>query len=145
MRKQNHQRRQQQEQQQQQHNKNSHFSNFLLTSHHNKGYDCTVQHINNGRDQIWSISKTVCLQVTAELRKGYKVLEVKMTTAKPPPYKTFLLRCFNPTRMVSNKIPENYDLRKVSEVLLDELSRNTAIDSMQVQRIIEKGNPNQAS
>jgi hypothetical protein len=47
--------------------------------------------------------------------------------------------------MVSNKIPENYDLRKVLEVLLDELSRNTAIDSMQVQRIIEKGNPNQAS
>jgi hypothetical protein len=47
--------------------------------------------------------------------------------------------------MVYNKIPENYDLRKILEALLDEFAKGAAIDNLKVQWIIEKGNPSQAS
>ena len=44
-----------------------------------------------------------------------------------------------------NKIPEGYDLRKILEVLLDDLSRQRLIDDMEARRIIEEGKPKQTS
>jgi hypothetical protein len=43
--------------------------------------------------------------------------------------------------MVMNKIPERYDLRKILEVLLDDLSKQKWIDDSEVRRIIEEGKP----
>jgi len=43
--------------------------------------------------------------------------------------------------MVFNKIPENYDLRKILEALLDEHAKGAAIDNLRVKWIIEKGKP----
>jgi hypothetical protein len=43
-----------------------------------------------------------------------------------------------------NKIPEDHDLRKILEVLLDELSIGTVIDHSEVRRIIEAGSPKRA-
>jgi hypothetical protein len=47
--------------------------------------------------------------------------------------------------MVMNKIPEGYDLRKILEVLLDDLSRQRYIDDQEARRIIEEGKPKQTS
>jgi hypothetical protein len=47
--------------------------------------------------------------------------------------------------MVTNRIPEGYDLRKILEMLLDELSKQRWIDDMEVRRIIDEGKPNQAT
>lgn len=41
-----------------------------------KGYECKVTHVNNGKQQTWSVSKTVCLQIITQLRKGFTVLKV---------------------------------------------------------------------
>ncbi|MGC1134468.1 MAG: hypothetical protein WA941_16690 [Nitrososphaeraceae archaeon] len=41
-----------------------------------KRYECTITHVNNARRQIWSVSKTVCLQIIAKLKEGFTVLEV---------------------------------------------------------------------
>jgi hypothetical protein len=43
--------------------------------------------------------------------------------------------------MVFNKIPEGYDLRKILEALLDELSEDRVINDMEVRRIIDEGKP----
>jgi hypothetical protein len=36
---------------------------------------------NNGKQQLWDTSKTVCTQIIAELRKGFTVLKVTRTGA----------------------------------------------------------------
>jgi hypothetical protein len=41
-----------------------------------KRYECKVTHVNNGKEQKWTVSKTVCLQIIEQLRKGYTVLKV---------------------------------------------------------------------
>jgi hypothetical protein len=42
-----------------------------------KRYEVVVKHPNNGREQIWTVSKTVIGQIIAEIRKGFKILEVE--------------------------------------------------------------------
>jgi hypothetical protein len=44
-----------------------------------KRYQCKITHVNNGKQQLWETSKTVCLQIIAELREGFKVLKVTRT------------------------------------------------------------------
>jgi len=46
-----------------------------------KRYQFKITHVNNGRQQLWDTSKTVCLQMIAELEKGFKVLKVIRTGA----------------------------------------------------------------
>ena len=41
-----------------------------------KRYQVKVTHVNNGKQQLWDTSKTVCSQIIAELRKGSTVLKV---------------------------------------------------------------------
>lgn len=41
-----------------------------------KRYDCKITHVNNGKQQTWSTSKTVCQQIIEQLRKGFTVLKV---------------------------------------------------------------------
>ncbi len=44
-----------------------------------KRYECKITHVNNGKQQIWSTSKTVCQQIIEQLRKGFTVLKVTRT------------------------------------------------------------------
>jgi hypothetical protein len=46
-----------------------------------KRYELVIVHVNNQKEQIWTVSKTVCLQILGELRKGFKVLKVIRTGA----------------------------------------------------------------
>jgi hypothetical protein len=46
-----------------------------------KRYQFKVTHVNNGKQQLWDTSKTVCSQIIAELRKGFTVLKVTRTGA----------------------------------------------------------------
>jgi hypothetical protein len=41
-----------------------------------KRYQTMITHVNNGREQIWTVSKTVCLQIIEQLRKNHTVLKV---------------------------------------------------------------------
>ena len=41
-----------------------------------KRYECKIAHFNNGREQIWQVGKTVCLQIIEQLKKGFTVLNV---------------------------------------------------------------------
>jgi hypothetical protein len=41
-----------------------------------KRYECKITHVNNGREQKWTVSKTVCSQIIEQLRKGFQVLRV---------------------------------------------------------------------
>ena len=41
-----------------------------------KRYECTITHVNSARRQTWSVSKTVCLQIIAQLKKGFNVLKI---------------------------------------------------------------------
>ncbi|HEY7569885.1 MAG TPA: hypothetical protein VH796_00825 [Nitrososphaeraceae archaeon] len=41
-----------------------------------KRYECTIIHVNSARRQIWSVSKTVCLQIIAQLKEGFTVLKI---------------------------------------------------------------------
>jgi hypothetical protein len=41
-----------------------------------KRYETKITHVNNGREQTWTVSKTVCLQIIEQLRKGFTVLRV---------------------------------------------------------------------
>lgn len=41
-----------------------------------KRYELIIVHVNNQKEQIWTVSKTVCLQITEQIRKGFKVLKV---------------------------------------------------------------------
>ena len=46
-----------------------------------KRYEFVIAHVNNQKEQIWTVSKTVCLQILGELRKGCTVLKVIRTGA----------------------------------------------------------------
>jgi hypothetical protein len=35
-----------------------------------------ITHVNNGKEQLWDTSKTVCLQIIGELRKGFTTLKL---------------------------------------------------------------------
>jgi hypothetical protein len=41
-----------------------------------KRYECKITHVNNGREQKWTVAKTVCLQIIGQLKKGFTVLKV---------------------------------------------------------------------
>jgi lysine/ornithine N-monooxygenase len=41
-----------------------------------KRYECKITHVNNGREQKWTVSKTVCLQIIERLRAGYTELKI---------------------------------------------------------------------
>src|SRR5918996_4621790 len=41
-----------------------------------KRYECKITHFNNSREQKWPVSKTVCLQIIEQLKKGFTVLKV---------------------------------------------------------------------
>lgn len=41
-----------------------------------KRYECKITHINNGKQQIWSVSKTVVLQLLALLKKNCTTMKV---------------------------------------------------------------------
>jgi hypothetical protein len=41
-----------------------------------KRYECKITHVNNGKEQKWTVPKTVCLQIIGELKKRYTVLSV---------------------------------------------------------------------
>ena len=44
-----------------------------------KRYQTRITHVNNGREQIWTVSKTVYLQIIEQLRKNNTVLKVSRT------------------------------------------------------------------
>jgi hypothetical protein len=35
-----------------------------------------IAHVNNGKEQLWDTSKTVCLDIVNWLKKGFAVLKV---------------------------------------------------------------------
>ena len=41
-----------------------------------KRYQFKIAHVNNGKEQLWDTSKTVCTQIIAELKKGISVLKI---------------------------------------------------------------------
>jgi hypothetical protein len=41
-----------------------------------KRYECSITHVNTARKQIWSVSKTVCLQIIAKLKEDFTVLKI---------------------------------------------------------------------
>ena len=41
-----------------------------------KRYELVITHVNNQAEQICEVSKTVCLQVIGEIRKGFKTMKV---------------------------------------------------------------------
>lgn len=41
-----------------------------------KRYECKITHVNNGREQKWTVSKTVCLQLIKQLKEGRTVFKV---------------------------------------------------------------------
>jgi hypothetical protein len=46
-----------------------------------KRYELVITHVNNQAEQIWTVSKTVCLQILGELRKGFRVMKIVRTGA----------------------------------------------------------------
>lgn len=41
-----------------------------------KRYECKITHVNNGREQKWTVSKTVCLQIIEQLKQRHTALNV---------------------------------------------------------------------
>jgi hypothetical protein len=41
-----------------------------------KRYECKITHVNSGREQKWTVAKTVCLQIIEQLKQKYTVLKV---------------------------------------------------------------------
>ena len=41
-----------------------------------KRYECKITHVNNGREQTWTVPKTVCLQIIEQLKKNFTTLKV---------------------------------------------------------------------
>ena len=41
-----------------------------------KRYQSKIAHVNNGKEQLWDTSKTVCTQIIEELKKGNSVLKI---------------------------------------------------------------------
>jgi hypothetical protein len=44
-----------------------------------KRYYHKIQHISNGREQLWGTSKTVCLEIIKKLKEDWRVLRVVRT------------------------------------------------------------------
>ena len=44
-----------------------------------KRYEIIITHVNNGHEQIWTVGKTVCMQIIEQIRKGFKVFKVLRT------------------------------------------------------------------
>jgi hypothetical protein len=44
-----------------------------------KRYEIVIVHINNQKEQIWTVSKTVCLQIIDQIKKGFNVMKVVRT------------------------------------------------------------------
>lgn len=42
-----------------------------------KRYEMIITHVNTGVEQAWTVSKTVCLQIIEELKKGFTVLQIE--------------------------------------------------------------------
>ena len=40
-------------------------------------YEIKITHVNNGKTQLWEVSKTLCAQIIGELKKGFKVIQVQ--------------------------------------------------------------------
>ena len=40
-------------------------------------YDAKITHINSNKQQIWSVSKTLCAQIVGELKQGFTVLKIE--------------------------------------------------------------------
>ncbi|MGC2563285.1 MAG: hypothetical protein WA326_09790, partial [Nitrososphaeraceae archaeon] len=36
-----------------------------------KRYEFVIVHVNNQKEQIWTVSKTVCMQIIEQIRKGF--------------------------------------------------------------------------
>jgi hypothetical protein len=41
-----------------------------------KRYELVIVHVNNQKEQVWTVSKTVCMQIIEQIRKGFKTLKV---------------------------------------------------------------------
>jgi hypothetical protein len=46
-----------------------------------KRYELVIVHVNNQKEQVWTVSKTVCLQILEQLRKGFRTLTIVRTGA----------------------------------------------------------------
>jgi hypothetical protein len=46
-----------------------------------KRYELIIVHVNNQKEQVWTVSKTVCLQILEQLRKGFRTFKVIRTGA----------------------------------------------------------------
>jgi hypothetical protein len=46
-----------------------------------KRYELVIVHVNNQKEQVWTVSKTVCLQILEQLRKGFRTFKVIRTGA----------------------------------------------------------------
>lgn len=44
-----------------------------------KRYELMIVHVNNQKEQIWTVSKTVCLQIIEQIRKGFRTMKVTRT------------------------------------------------------------------
>jgi hypothetical protein len=40
-------------------------------------YEIKITHVNNGKEQLWEVSKTLCAQIISELKKGFQVVQVQ--------------------------------------------------------------------
>jgi hypothetical protein len=41
-----------------------------------KRYELVIIHVNNQKEQIWTVSKTVCMQIIEQIRKGFRMFKV---------------------------------------------------------------------
>ena len=46
-----------------------------------KRYELVIVHVNNQKEQVWTVSKTVGLQILEQLRKGFRTFKVIRTGA----------------------------------------------------------------
>jgi hypothetical protein len=44
-----------------------------------KRYELVIVHVNNQKEQVWTVSKTVCLQIIEQMRKGFRTMKVTRT------------------------------------------------------------------
>jgi hypothetical protein len=44
-----------------------------------KRYELVIVHVNNQKEQIWTVSKTVCMQIIEQIRKRFNTLKVTRT------------------------------------------------------------------
>ena len=40
-------------------------------------YEIKITHVNNGKQQLWEVSKTLCAQIVSVLKNGFKVIQVQ--------------------------------------------------------------------